>query len=660
MNVLTIIQIALFVPFFLLLTIFAIVYLINGYKKDLGRSILSLAATIVAIGISLLLAKLLGWALSPAIISLLPAGLTESLSEFGALATDFIQGAIEIALSFLLFGLFFIISLAVLKGVGKKIHWDKLENLNTGKKGTRLGGMGLRAIDAVLVSIMLLLPLYGTIATVAPPAATLMQLSESMTSSGQSDHSAVNPLGSDRVQAPKVQSTGVSFSAAVVPLSAGIASPNRQPDNSPDPSHPGEISISDILEAVANHPVLTPYKYGPGAWVYSELSSFSMNGKTVEVSTVANSLDGMLDRLQTFRTAIESRDEQAALNAIQELITFTRNEVINQRWSYNMVMAFVGEIDTLMEQIATELDGEDKLMEMYERVRPLLDMSFEEYTNNAEGLLDFAGWLIETYGKYGEGAFTDDDEANVKKELYLRLGNLLNHSKQATALKQIVLQMYAQTIFDVLPNAKDPNYADYYAGRKDLPNSGTAFVNKYFGDGIVPEKDRLAEASAFFSLLRTHNALDTAEVFVRYPLFGADAVLDTMDEYLYIRGGTGQLGMQLSASDKAAEAYEALDRMLRAYENVPYDQPLTFSDAVHDYIIEELGLSNIQSGTITALIKMGADGKVYLIPEELMEKLAGLSILDEQTIQKYGLKPYEGIGEGSTIIMRPQFGFASK
>ena len=317
-----------------------------------------------------------------------------------------------------------------------------------------------------------------------------------------------------------------------------------------------------------------------------------------------------------------------------------------------MVMAFVGEIDAVMEDIAAEIPDDDKLMQMYDRLRPLLDMSFEDYTLNAEGLLDFAAWLIEIYGKYGEGAFTDADATGVKKELLLRIGNLLNLSEQAVAAKQFVLQMFAQNMFDVLPNAKDPNYADYYAARKDLPNSAAAFVSRYLGSGFVPESDRAAEAGALFAMFDFSDALDVAEAFARHPLFGADAVLETMDEYLYING-INLLGKQLASSDKAAEAYRALDEMLRNCENVSWDQELSFSDQAQEYLIKDIGLSDSFSGTFTSMILTGEDGKIYIIPEDLIDELAGLDKLDANTIQKYGLKPFEGFtmpdgsGEGS-------------
>lgn len=615
MDVLTIIQIALFVPFFLVLTIFAIVYLINGYKKDFGRSLISLSATIISIVISLLMAKGISWLIAAPVVSLLPAEVTEFLAEFGTLGSNFAQGIIEVALSFLLFCVFFIAGLAVLKSVGKKIQWNKLENLNTGKKSTRLAGMGIRTVDAILVSMMLLLPLYGTLAMAAPPAATLVRMSESS------------------------------------------VAPQQRSDALPDPAEVKEISTLEILEAVANHPILAPYKYGPGAWVYSGLSSFSMNGQTVDITTAVNSLEGMLDRLQNCRSAIEAEDAEDSVSAIQELIDYTRNEVINQRWSYNMVMAFVGEIDTMVEEYAEELSDEEDLLEMYGRLRPLLDMSFEEYTNNAEVLLDFAGWVIEIYGQYGDGNVPDKEVEKLQKELYVRLGNLLNHSEQAVALKQILLQMFAQEMFDVLPDAENPDYADYYAARKNLPNSGTAFVNKYFGDGIVSEEDRIAEASAFFSLFGNQNALNTAEAFVRHPLFGADAVLEAMDEYLYIHGIDEHLGQQLAENDKATAAYKALDNKLRSYEKASHDQPLTFSDEVYDYLIEKMGLSDnyyagfwnpdVMMGEKDTLdgktVMMGEDGKLYLIPDELVNELLNLGRLDEKTIQKYNLKPLEGV-----------------
>ena len=600
MDMLTIIKIALFVPFALMLAIFAIVYLINGYKKDLGRSLISLGATAAATIVSLLLAKGISWLAAPLLVKVIPANLLSGLDELGSFAEGLVQGAVEVVLSFLLFGLFFIISLAVLKSIGKKINWD---TLNTGKTGSRLAGMGIRAVDAVLVTMMLLLPLYGTIAVIAPPAAALAR------------------------------------------MSASTAQPQQRGNISPDLPEAEENEELIVLETVANHPALIPYKYGPGSWVYSGLSSFSMNGKSVDVAAAAQSLEGLLDRVQAVQVAIETEDEQTILDAVQEVIDYARKNVIHQRWSYNMVMALVGELDAQVELHAEELAAEEEVQAMYDQVRPLLDMSFAEYKQNGEALLSFADWMLGIYEQYGETTEEMDEEQMISlmQEFYKRIGDLLNCSEQAAGLKRILLQQTAQKLFDAIPNPDDRN--------GDLPNSAAAFINKYYGDGIVEEKDRLAEAGVFVQLLEGGDALDSAELFVRHPLFGADAVLDTFDENLYIYG-SNQITCPELAEKK--DLVKKLDKMLRGYENVSYEATLGFSNEAYLFLINELydgqyngnfiALSGTTLDGIGAVnfIAQAEDGTMYIVPGELIDEFQnGELVLDEETIKEYNLQPYE-------------------
>lgn len=552
MDLLTVIKLALFVPFFLVLAIFAAVYLTAGYKKDLGRSIVSLLATALATGLSLLLAKLISSALSGTVFAALTS-VTDGL-DVNSLGAGFVKGALEIVLSFVLFVLFFIITLAVLKSVGKKIKWGALEKLNTGKKGTRLAGMALRGIDAVLVSVMLLLPIYGTIATVAPPAAALLGISARANGTDVTMQISEEPAEPIRVQ----------FAAVSVRPAAALAGM-------------GEADAVEIMNTLADHPVLVPYKYGPGSWVYSELSSFSMNGKQVDIATAAESLEGLLDRFEKCTAAIESENMDATAKATQELIDYARKKVINQRWSYDMVMAFVGEIDTLLDKYADELSEEEELLQLYDMARPLLDMSFEDYTNNAEGILDITSWLIDIYGKVGNGKeFTEAEEDELEIELFGHLGRLLNQSKQAVGLKRIILQMYAQEqLFDGMPNSV---------------KLASSFIAEYFGDGYADENERSKEACAILRLLEADDGVDVAEAFARNPLFGAEAVLKYTDENLYIHGLW--YGDELAENEKAEEVFSALDEMLKKYENASLTQPLCFKDEVERYLAAEVGIDH--------------------------------------------------------------------
>lgn len=321
-----------------------------------------------------------------------------------------------------------------------------------------------------------------------------------------------------------------------------------------------------------------------------------------------------------------------------------------------MVMALVGEADALVEQHAEELAEEEEIARMYAQLRPLIDMSFEEYKQNAEGLLDFAAWIMEVYEQYGAD-MTEEQELTLMQEMLTRVGDLLNCSDQAVGLKRMILQQAAQTMYDCLPDPAEPANAAYYEARKELPNTAAAFISRYFGDGMVPEKQRAAEAAVFLQLQNAQNGWDMAELFVRHPLFGAEAVLEAMDQNLYVYGYGSMEFPQLSQEPKLVKQ---LDKMLKEREKAPYFDDLTFGNDAYAYLYEKLDLeenvtifySGSEEGfdglpdkvyTESMLVAEGEDGRMYRLPEELKDAyLNGTLVLDEETVKQYGLQPVEG------------------
>ncbi len=661
MDILNVIKIGLFVPFFLTLLVTAIIYLIDGYKKDFGKSLVSFTATIISTLISVLLAKLCGWGTAKFVTPVLIKKLAEASEELGSvisLASGFIQGAIDVAMSFMFFAIFFSISLAVFKSLGKKINWKKLDKLNTGKTSTRIAGMGIRGIDAILVTIMLLLPVYGSIATIAPPAASLIDVFNSFDSVSSPENEYPSTMGDFENSFPSgdeflTDENGnvismndfdqtIIMAKTITPLTHKI---NVTPSPSPETE---EADISQIMETVANHPVLAPYKYGPGSWVFSGLSNVSLNGNTIDITTAVNSIEKILDLVQEYIIALQEEDTDEAIEIMEELIDYTRNDVINQKWSYDLVMALVGELDNIVDIYADELSSDVDIKELYDQLRPLLDMTFEEYTHNAEGLLDFASWFVETYGEYINKPLSDEDEQKIMEEGFNQAGELLNHSDQAIILKRIILQMQAQKMFDVLPDKNDPAYIEYYKTRKGLPNSGAEFVDEYFGDGIVPKDERAKEAAIMLYLIDSPDALGTAEAFARHPLFGADAVTESTDKYLYTSAYNEFMYPPITLNDDADRVFTTLDKILACYEDIEYDKPLSFKDVAIQYLIQEMGTDDTygyttivdENGSV-ATIMQDSKGTLYVISEELAEGLDKEKPLTNDFIKKHNLKKFE-------------------
>lgn len=440
-----ILNLALFVPFFVVLLIVGIVYMVSGYKRDLGRSIASICATVVTTLLSILLAKLAATFLAKMVVSKLPESAVSSIGELGGFAKSIVAGMLQIALAFTLFSIFFFIFLIIFKGIARKIKLGILGKLNFGTKASKLGGMGVRTLDAIIVSLFLLMPIYGGIGSLVPTAATMVQM------------------------------TGAKDS-----------------------------QIADILLALQRHPVLNAYQAGPTDWVSSGLSTFAMNGKSVNVAKAADSIEGVMTRVEKFSKA--KGDDK--IKAYKELNTYIRENVVEEKWCYDAVMAFLKEFE---KQGAANKD----MAEAIQIVKPLLKMSYEDFKKTGVAISEFSDYaLSEDFVAIAKkGNYTDLPEDFTK-----RFGKLLNQSNQLISLKKMIFQEGVETLFRTNP--------DYDSDK--ATSEAAKFVEKYYGDGKVAENLQQKEAEAFIILMFGGNDLDVLEALARHPLFGtkvAEALL---------------------------------------------------------------------------------------------------------------------------------------
>lgn len=600
------IQIALFIPFLLTLLVFGATYLTAGYKRDLGQALVSLIATVLSVVLSLLLAQGIAWAVSEPIVSALPADLTSALSELGTIGTTVVKGVIEVVLSFLLFGLFFTISLAVFKILGKKLHLKVLDKISTGKAGTRIAGLGIRGIDALIVTIMFLLPLYGTIATVAPTVASVVNLSMNSAFLGQennemnygSDYNqpSYDEYFDDFDQQPFVEGDGSLLSPQSYSPKQGYSFANTSTLGVVNNGQPAfdENELVGIINGVAEHPVLIAYKNGPGAWVYSSLSSFSINGNTVDFASAANSISGLLDKIEICVMAYETGDENEILASVEELIEYAKNDVINQRWSYEMFLAFVSEADSLVYSIDTDLAEDEQFVALFNELESiLLSMTYEDYTKNVEGALGLVEWCVEKLGEFVNKEPSEEEIKEAEAELTVQIGKILNMSEQAVSVKKIVLQIYAEMMYSYLPDSSDPAYEDFHASRKDAPASAEEFIDKYFGDGYLKGEDQAKEASVIFALFNDTSIYRIAEAFARHPSFGADAVIEAMGNELFCYSDIQDFGYQLSMRDDKEEICKELTKIFKECENKSYDEMYTLEMDIYTYIDENTDMETL-------------------------------------------------------------------
>lgn len=293
----------LWIPFGIVVIIVGAIFLTSGYKRGLWRALISTGATVAATLISMLIANLLSKPIANVVLGALPPMTEADGSLTPEIMTNLIKGVVGVVLSLILFSILLFVFSIILKCVTNRI---KNEKLNVDKKSLKWAGLGVRVVDTVLFAMLLLLPLYGTIATYAPAAQTVLQMQD------------------------------------------------RQD---------GEVEA--YLEAMTAHPVVKMSGNGPAAWVYTGLSDMQLGESSVNVADMAQSVNGLITRAEALSVA--SADQLPAL--VRDLVQYTRENVIEQPWCYDLVQETLEMLEqSLRQDIAQEdqaqVDAFLKLSEM--------------------------------------------------------------------------------------------------------------------------------------------------------------------------------------------------------------------------------------------------------------------------------------------------------
>lgn len=294
MDIVQTVTFALYIPVALLFGLCSIFFIRAGYKKGFWRSLISLIATVVAVIVSLLLGKLFGQQLAgplaTELVNAIPTGSGIPLQMMASV----IQSVIQAVLTFALFGMFVIITLILFKAFSRKIHFSQMDNEPADEKGLRVAGMGLRCLDAVIVTLVLLIPLYGPLSVTLPVASGLVGV--------------VADESDDAVQAVK---------------------------------------------AMEQHPVLRVYKAGPVSVVSESLSDVNIGGETIDTAHIMSVIEGVITRFETF----DGADGQERADALAELVGYVRENVIEESWSYDLLQALRKEVNDpkyLQEEVTEE------------------------------------------------------------------------------------------------------------------------------------------------------------------------------------------------------------------------------------------------------------------------------------------------------------------
>lgn len=502
----TVLSILLFVPFFIVAGITGGIFFVSGYKKGPFRALFSLGITVVATVLSLLLSRLISWGVAGPIASLLPDSIFEETGPLGTFAESIVQGIIQVALSLILFSLILFILLIILKCVGNRIGWEKLQKLDewdSSKKSLKFAGMGIRALDTLVVSFMLLIPLYGVLATAVTPVSKMMEV---------------------KGNAARSNNTSV------------------------------------YIETVANHPLVSAYKVGPTAWVMEGLTSFGVNGASLNINEISDVIEGLMVRLEKVQTT--HNDEKIA--AVKELSDYLRENLVGEEWVYDIVCAVRDMVETELQKMP---DPDDRARA--EELLKLFDMTQKEFEGNATAVLDFVAYVL-------ENDFIDiiDSEGGhaLPEEFYQKFGDLINYSDQAVSLKKLFVTEAANKMYrDCLYRDMDYGYSDTVDDQ--IEEKADTLVKSYFKDGKVAKEKRVKEAKAFLSMMFDSDGAVLIEAFARHPLFGAASVdelvtngliADSVGYYDYAEDD--ERVALIGELEKHPEALKALKNKLKSYE----------------------------------------------------------------------------------------------
>jgi len=322
----------LWIPFLLVFLSIGIPFCLKGFKKGIFHALVSTGATVVAAMISFFAAKLLAPMAINAIRSFLPEISVGENPLLESLLPSLIESAVTGFLALILFSVILLILVPVGKILFALIPVPKKKDLIS-----RLLGMGLRLADGIVVTILLLLPIYGTLAAYGPTIEMVLDLTE--------------------------QTAMQSERPAVVALAAGEKAPE-------------ELTIRDFVRCAVNHPVVAISRSAPVSAIYNELSTTSTTDGETSVPEMIQSITKTANTLQAFTSGDFSPEDLQALMELQD-------DVINSDWFYAVISSVAEEITSSLPEL-----GEDAPVYLL-AMEDLLNRPKDEFQQCCSGILDW-------------------------------------------------------------------------------------------------------------------------------------------------------------------------------------------------------------------------------------------------------------------------------
>lgn len=513
-------KVLLYIPFLAVVAIVGIIYCIKGYKQGLWRALISLGVTVGCAVISLVASRLLAGGLAGVLASLVPLEMLDDVGSLKDFVYRFVEGLTGDLLAILLFSLLFFLSITILKCVGNRLV--RRETFNADSKVMKWAGLGVRVADAVLVALLLLLPLYGTIATYISPATRVAQM------------------------AYGTESEAVRY-----------------------------------MSAVSDHAVVNLYKQGPAAWVQNGLSGFKVGEANVDLAEIAALLNEALEKYEHFCSLT---DDEEQLEALADLGDFLRENLIEEEWFFSMVSQLATEAEQYLTEIPDEsvryyVTETLKLVNTSQEVfasNGIAVLDFASYLLDPENMEFLEAQTPENLPaefeeKLGNLLNHSEQAAGLKKILLTAAAAELFDNYEYAVNSEISSDGFASS--ESAKREEEADRAQKEAARKAMTDA-IAFVDGYWkGDGLVSGTDsRIREARAFLRLLSGSNNLTLVEGFARHPFFGSDAVLRFLDKDNVDSG----YGLSTDDAEYVRDNFDWISGKLKSHLETCAAMPLTY------------------------------------------------------------------------------------
>ena len=425
-----VVNIILWVPFITVFLVSALVFCISGYKKGLWHALISFGITIASAVISFFLSKFIAGMVAVGIVTIieeaLPAG-----DPMAGVVKILLPSLVQAVLAVAFFSVIFFVLTLIAKIVGNIVTKGKFL---VEEKAYKWGGLGVRVVDAIIYTVLLLLPFYGTIGTYAPT----MQI-------------VLNLAGGEET-----------------------------------------AIISEYLGAISNHPMVGMSSNGVFGGVYGGLMDAS--GTTnpdgsvnVNVGEVIDVMDKTMVKFEALSSATTDEEfEKACL----ELVTHLKDNVIDADWSYDLMHETTV---LLKDEIVNSMqDAPAEEIKTIETVVGMLDMTKEEFRENGEIILDFMEYALTN--NLMDSLETGDKTALKNEEFYQETATFLNATEQMTDIKKYLISETVTGVFDGDKEVANKIMSSYDDSAVTTPEARQQEIEAWMNVTTAESQEELVEA----------------------------------------------------------------------------------------------------------------------------------------------------------------------